>query len=79
MQSTINSIVFEEDVIELVETSEKEKSEKELNEELEFINSHSIYKLLSQAILLGYNSYFNISDYSSPVKSILTPPPNFQG
>lgn len=79
-QDTINSIVFGEDIIELVESAKKEKEENrenELREEFEFIN-HQL-ALLSASLKLNasnYNPYSDINSYNSPIQIVITPPPD---
>lgn len=77
VQDTINTLAFGEDAIELMEVTEGEENEKEFKEEIEFVNGYLNFKLLSQSNLLNtYKPYFYVSSYNSPIKSILTPPPD---
>ena len=77
MQNTVNSIAFGEDSMELMEGANKEEG-KELNEKLEFISYYFFHKSKLQSNLLdSYKPYYHISSYNSPIKSVLTPPPNF--
>ena len=77
MQDTINTLAFGEDIIELIETTENEENEKEFSREIEFVNGYLNYKLLSRSISLNaYKPYFFISSYNSPIKYVLTPPPD---
>lgn len=79
MQDTINSIAFGEDVVELIERtgSEEKEKEKEFNEEIEYISNEMFIKFKDNFNLLGsYDSLQNLLLYNSPIRAVLTPPPN---
>ena len=77
MQNTINTIAFGEDIIEVFETNESEEKEREIEKEIEFIHGYLNCQLLSQCIdFESKKASYKILKYNSPIKSVLTPPPN---
>ena len=77
MQDTINSIIFEEELIELVETTENEENERELREGTGYIHySLNCELAIQDGFFSIFSSTYHFSKYNSPIKSILTPPPD---
>lgn len=78
MQDTIHSLTIDEDIIELIESSTEKSEERELKEGTEFMAECLNYQL--QSIFFTLNKCIqnhNILNYSAPIKSVITPPPNF--